>query len=122
MGAEHVINPHQLTMFERASDLADPESMFYVDWGGIGGSDKESFEKFKTRKIDESKDGSEQNSSWGKADREKSLYESIEKEGVKTPVVISAGSLPDRVLADGHHRVFTQNEINPNAWIPVRWV
>jgi hypothetical protein len=121
MGAKHVINPNQLTMFERAGDLASPDVTHHGDI-----SEFEHFDDFSARKLSESfqepaDDGTE-----------RPLYTSIQEEGIHQPVLLEHSEdrygsplhsgMPTKVLADGHHRVFSQASIDPSAWVPVKWI
>lgn len=124
MGAEHIINPKQLTMFERAGDLADPEKFKHMDSEGL----REDISSLSSRKVDGAKEGQARGVRMP-AKRSQSLYDSIKEKGVQKPVQVRAatykwpeGDVTDSVaLVDGHHRVFAQNDINPNAFIPVKW-
>jgi hypothetical protein len=120
MGAEHVINPNQLTLFERAGDLADPAKTGHIDFEEYPDEgDSMTFDEFRSNKLWESKYGDD------------SLYEDIKKHGVKQPVtLVHSDDLygskrpkgdPDKVLMEGHHRVFSQADINPDTYIPVEW-
>lgn len=130
MGARHVINPKQLTLFERAGDLADPEQFYPNDavvdhvanYGDELVSPARDRETVREDKLDRAK-------STG-------LYESIKEQGVQEPVQLIykndggysddakrlGGIRPKRGhLMNGHHRVYSQAEINPDAYVPVNW-
>jgi tetrahydromethanopterin S-methyltransferase subunit H len=51
--------------------------------------------------------------------KRKGLHESIEKEGVKTPVEIGQGYGPGVKVLDGHHRIASAMAIDPKMMIPV---
>lgn len=119
MGAKHVINPNQLTLFERAGDLIDPDKFHHVDVSGLyrfGPVDKDLTERVFIRKLNESKEPDP----WTPNDKEP-LYDKIKRDGVKTPIPLKyrKGSIPR--VDNGHHRIAAQNDIDPNAWIPVKW-
>jgi hypothetical protein len=121
MGAKHVINPDQLTMFERAGDLANPDLTHHQDM-----RTHEYFEGFRDRKLDESRQD------YADDGTERSLYKSVQEEGIREPVALvhsddMYGSplykgMPPKVLIDGHHRVFSQADIDPKKFVPVEWV
>jgi len=52
------------------------------------------------------------------------LYESIKKYGVKTPVTIRGQVGTQLILENGHHRIVAAYDINPNMEIPInyKWV
>lgn len=131
MGAKHVINPNQLTLFERAGDLADPAHFYPGDAlhysarrGAITPAEGRS--KVKEEKLNESK--------------ATGLYYNIMRNGVHEPVhvthkddgdyglmVQTKASIPTGVdtsrgfLSNGHHRVYAQADIDPKAFVPVKW-
>ena len=124
MGQRHNINFNQLTMFERAGDLADPEKFNHMDSEGL----REDISSLASRKVEGSKAGQARGVRMP-AKRSQSLYDSIKEKGVQKPVQVRKvtfkwpeGDVTESTaLVDGHHRVFAQNDINPNAFIPVRW-
>ena len=124
MGAKHVINPNQLTMFERAGDLADPEKFNHMDSEGL----REDISSLASRKVAESKAGQARGVRMP-AKKVQSLYDSIKEKGVQKPVQVRKDTFkrPDgdvtesTALIDGHHRVFAQADIDPEALIPVKW-
>lgn len=116
MGQMHNINPHQLTLFERAGDLADPEKFSPDDLPYYN-----SHEEMVSDKLAESKMFTLSDAKEGKP-----LYESIKQKGVMEPVSVEVRTdyktkEPKNWLSGGHHRVFAQNDIDPHAWIPVKW-
>jgi hypothetical protein len=135
MGAKHVINPDQLTLFERAEDLADPGKFYpndaYATQLEYGYWPEEAQEHTWNQKMDE-------NHMEG-LHGEDTLYNDIAKRGVKEPVEVNTlrgkgysrvqdslyrenGYVPSRgMLYNGHHRVYAQADINPKAWVPVKW-
>lgn len=121
MGQKHNINPNQLTMFERAGDLANPDTTHHGDM-----EEFESFHDFHARKLSEStKEPADDGT-------ERSLYKSVQEEGIHRPVSLvhsedMYGSplhkgMPSKVLIDGHHRVFSQAFNDPKAFVPVEWI
>jgi hypothetical protein len=110
-------------MFMPAHVLADPQktAMWHVDF------ERTPYEEVKAKKLMEAKTGMEGNS-WAfsrKAmDEGRTLRDSIAREGVRSPVDLhhptsySEDRRPE--LGEGHHRVFTANDLNPNMEVPVR--
>ena len=128
MGQRHNINPHQLTMFERAGDLADPNKTIHGDFDDYPEEGPiYSFDDFRSLKLREAKSRGYMRPE--DAGKDKTLYDSIKREGVRNPVeLISSEDLyghlaPTKkpVLMEGHHRVFAQADINPDALVPVKW-
>ncbi len=117
MGAKHVINPNQLTMFERAGDLADSAVTMHGDWDIY----YEDFDEFKGRKLRESLQVS-RGGSIG-THQPQSLHQSIKEQGVYEPVHVEQAQRSDHrlELQNGHHRAFAQADIDPEAFIPVKW-
>ena len=58
------------------------------------------------------------------------LYDNIKKEGIKQPVAIWLGKWTPRgeetrwsqEIQNGHHRIAIANDINPEMYIPVRYI
>ena len=50
-----------------------------------------------------------------------SLYDSIKKHGVKTPVELWTLDDNSPMVKNGHHRIVSANDINPNMYIPVSY-
>jgi len=50
-----------------------------------------------------------------------SLYDSIKKHGVKTPVELWMLDDNSPMVKNGHHRIASANDINPNMYIPVSY-
>jgi hypothetical protein len=135
MGAKHVINPDQLTLFERAGDLADPGKFYpndaYHTQLEYGYSHDEAQEHTWQQKMDE-------NHMKG-LHGDDTLYNDIAKRGIQEPVEVNTirgpeyervrdrlnlenGYVPSRgMLYNGHHRVYAQSDIDPKAWVPVKW-
>ena len=133
MGQKHNINPNQLTLFERAGDLADPTKFYPGDAYGYENDEdgqydvhtdpKEVRESVKSEKLTES--------------HKEGLYNDIAAHGVKNPVDLvhkedlgyghimhhDTGVHTSRgLLWNGHHRVYSQEDIDPKAWVPVNWI
>lgn len=69
-------------------------------------------------KLQESKDGG-----WNGNTSNDRLYTSIKKEGVKSPVQLRIRhAKKDVQIWDGHHRLASAHDIDPNMEIPVRYV
>ena len=133
MGQKHNINPNQLTLFERAGDLANPEEFYPHDAFGYGLDEESEYDSYtdpkevrasvKKEKLTES--------------HEDGLYDDIAAHGVKQPVEIVhkddlgyGSTMHDEtevhtsrgMLWNGHHRVYSQEDIDPKAWVPVNWI
>lgn len=130
MGAKHVINPNQLTLFERAGDLADPTHFYPGDALRFSSPNyegdltpAEGRSEVKEEKLNESRDNG--------------LYYNIMRNGVHEPVHVTHKDDGDYglmkysgatgvdtsrgFLSNGHHRVYSQADIDPKAWVPVKW-
>ena len=109
----------QLSMFVPARELMD-----YTSGHTEGFSDKylllsESPGVIR-EKLQESKSGSSSLAYKPKKRGQESLYDSIKKEGVKTPISLRVHKNGVQIN-DGHHRVVAANDINPDMEIPVRY-
>jgi hypothetical protein len=121
MGQKHNINPNQLTMFERAGDLANPDLTVHGDMNEF-----QPFHEFHAQKLSEStKEPADDGT-------DRSLYKSVQEDGIRQPVSLvhsedMYGSplhkgMPSKVLIDGHHRVFSKAFQDPKAFVPVEWI
>lgn len=73
-----------------------------------------------TKKLRESKGSSSSSAFFAKKPGEDSLYESIKKYGVRQPINLKV--LKDYIqIDDGHHRLASANDIDPNMEIPVTY-
>lgn len=55
-------------------------------------------------------------------DGKESLYDSIKREGVTTPLKVSRSPLVKRpILSDGHHRLAVSKHLNPNQFLPIEY-
>jgi len=72
------------------------------------------------RKLQESKSGGASLTYLPKKRGQDSLYDSIKKEGVTSPVELRVRK-HDVQINDGHHRVVAANDINPDMEVPVRY-
>lgn len=82
-------------------------------------------------KLAEAKAGPEENTyeDMRFSESGRTLHQSIAQEGVREPVTIGRAkdvligdSIPDAfAIYDGHHRVASQNALDPKALIPVEW-
>lgn len=129
MGAKHVINPNQLTLFERAGDLADPDHFYPYD--ALSDAEEPVYDGYTHSEIRNEVKNSKLHESMTEG-----LYDSVMRNGVKEPVSVvhiddtgygstlasNTGTKASRgVLADGHHRVYSQADIDPEALVPVKW-
>jgi hypothetical protein len=120
MSAADHLNTFQLTMFERAGDLADPEKVIHGD-----NPYDDPVSELAGRKVRQAQNRS-QVGRYDRMDDEKSLYDDIAQKGVKKPVGVSPprsqyAEQDKPMLTDGHHRVFVSNDVNPDREIPVKW-
>jgi len=104
------LSHQQLSMFMTAKDLSN------LRWGDQ--RKDETKEQVIQRKLEESKTGN-----WSTS---KHLYKSIKRSGVKRPVEVIVGKHPKtgapiHDLGEGHHRVASALDINPNMLIPVKY-
>lgn len=55
-------------------------------------------------------------------DGKTSLYESIKREGIKTPLSIGRSPFESKpILVDGHHRLAVSRHLNPNQFLPLEY-
>lgn len=73
------------------------------------------------RKVLKAKSGGEDFTYYPPTKGEKTLYDSIRDEGIKSPVALYIYGDNKELLSDGHHRVAAANDINPHMYIPVRY-
>lgn len=123
MAAEDHINEFQRI---RAGDLANPDKFDYYDLGKednyLGeGHNYTTFENLSTNKVRSAKNSPEHGSLDELKPGETSLYESIRKEGVRTPINVVEGESDKPMVTEGHHRVFSAADIDPDMEIPVWW-
>lgn len=116
MAASEHIQPYQLRLYMTADELMN----IRAHDSSKGTSLKDDPEMYQY-KLAESKP-----SRRPRAAQNESLYESIAREGVKTPVRIWAYRINknsgwNELLVNGHHRVASANDIDPQMWIPVEY-
>jgi hypothetical protein len=104
-----------LTMFAQAKTLAGSHS--------AERSHYEAPKDFQMRKLQESRREQPTGSGIPVSSGANSTYESIQKYGVQTPVLVSQSDnfdgSPAYTLHHGHHRVYTSNKIDPEREIPL---
>jgi hypothetical protein len=135
MGQEHNINEHQKM---RAGDLADftkfyPSDALFnqIENDSYSGQSPESIvESIRRERISSSKKPTSSGSS---------LYRDISNNGVLKPVAVSrtgtsqgfhideieeeTGIRPSMgIIEDGHHRIYSAADIDPDMEVPIRWV
>lgn len=123
MSASKHINPNQLKLFATAKELMHYSSLDAVDNeddGDIGSSLITSPELTK-RKLLESRTGNENMAEERVSDENNSLYNSIKRHGVMTPVLVQKTDEGDTWLLNGHHRVATAYDINPDMYIGLNY-
>jgi len=117
MPAKHLI---ELPFFEPDREWIEAETEEYIDVDGItrvegGGDYLEDDDQFWERKLDESYGYSHQ-----------SLHDDIQESGqVKVPVKLTIedtnlGTM--KRIRQGHHRIASANEVNPDMEVPIRYV
>lgn len=119
MAASDHIQPYQMKLFMQAKDLmgvaADDANLVPLS----------DVPHITNKKVLEARRGSEYHSRTAAPEGSKTLYESIKKKGVESPVLLSVWPTGENeykeVLRDGHHRVAAANSINPEMYIPVRY-
>jgi hypothetical protein len=132
MSASEHISPYQYKLFMTAGELMNVKA---GDSPGMQSLTEAS--DLRKRKLSESKRGTAEESFIHSKEGEETLYESIKKEGVRNPVTLTVnkewGQVGDpsigrwapvnwnETLLNGHHRVVSANDINPNTFIPVRY-
>lgn len=127
------LSPFQFYMFAPARDLADPAKTLHAEAGPTGTPDASDFkyQVLQHKKLQEAKTGGIDNGRWPAQSGEPTLYESIRDRGIQRPILMAApltqeGStdpLDNRPeVYHGYHRVFAQNDINPDAEVPVAWI
>ena len=128
-----------LPMFMTADELADPDSVIHAD--RLFGD--EPMDRFVGEKLERAKKRS--GHPWRPDEPEydedmgTSLYDSIEKHGVREPVKMDVPGTPQPffiserpdydpgkpLLTNGHHRVFAaadvQRRTGKDKWVPVEW-
>jgi hypothetical protein len=127
------LSPFQFYMFSPARDLADPAKTLHSEAGPTGTSDASDpkYQDLKNKKLKEAKTGGVNDGRNSAEHGKPTLYESIRDRGIQKPVVMAApfseeGSTnpldyrPE--IYTGYHRVFAQNDINPDAEVPVVWL
>lgn len=124
MSASEHLNPNQLCLFMQARELMDVPT---PEWGD-GNDDYRTMRQdvdLYHGKLEESKHGYEHDTFRNlkydsKVRGKRNLYESIQREGVKSPVTLShSGGLTS--IDDGHHRIAAANDIDPEMYISVRY-
>ena len=135
MGQEHNINEHQKL---RAGDLSDftkfyPSDAMYnqVEYDHYSGQSPENIvESIRKERLSNSKKPTSSGNS---------LYSDIYNNGVLKPVSVSStgtsqgfhideieeetGIRPSMgIIEDGHHRIYSAADIDPDMEVPIRWV
>jgi hypothetical protein len=120
MPAARHINPQQLTMFEPAWKLANPDHIPSVEVLGFDTT----HEALHREKIADAR-RAPADSAWnvnGREPGEETFYENVAREGVKEPVGLAPLNRRGPThLFNGNHRVAVMKEVNPNAEVPVAW-
>jgi len=117
MSASEHLNPAQLRLFMQAKELMNVHTLERGSSFRTMNDDASLY----LAKLKESVSGYEHDTYNTAKKGQENLYDSIKKEGVKSPVTLSdtAGLLN---IENGHHRIAAANDINEDMYIPVRYV
>ena len=135
MGAKHVINPNQLTMFERAGDLADHKKFYPMD--SLPDEYENLGDEYEDAELNTPESKAASMHAYHAEAREMTaetklnetmwnydLYGDVAEHGIKKPILVGqspkeaklkerTGGEPSRgVVNDGHHRVYAQAHAN----------
>jgi hypothetical protein len=124
MASSDHLNPYQMSLFLQAKDFmgltaGHQEDGDYGDYRLLKDSPK-----LNARKLRESKTGAASSTFQDAPKGRDTLYESIKKEGVTSPVSLWVTPEDDgwkTMINDGHHRIAAANDINPEMFIPVTY-
>ena len=122
MPAHEHLQPYQMSLFMQAKDLMNIKAGDTDSSGEY--TPMSSSTNVYARKLSESKTGSAPSTLFEKKKGKESLYESIKKEGVTTPVSIRlnpGNNGWEEQINDGGHRVASAHDINPEMYIPVEY-
>jgi uncharacterized protein (DUF1015 family) len=114
MSAHNYLNNKQLSMFLPARELMDYTAGHTEGFSGEYSKMSQSPTLYR-QKLQESK----QPRRFGNK-RVESLYESIQKEGVNTPIRLRMHQGTEQIN-DGHHRLAAANDINPEMYLPISY-
>ena len=124
MAASDHLHPYQMKLFMQAKDFMN----VYAGHTEVG---KEGYRLLSespnlySQKLQESKSGSAPSTMFPKKRGKDSLYESIKKEGVTSPVSLTVHNQDNgpmwEQINDGHHRVVAAHDIDPEMYIPIRY-
>lgn len=116
MAASEHLNPNQLRLFMQARELMDMPTR---EWSR-GYTTMRKDDSLYSQKLEEATSGYEHDT-YSEAEKgQNNLYDSIKKEGVKSPVTLRYSSGVTNI-DDGHHRIAAANAIDENMYIPVRY-
>lgn len=123
MSASDHLNPDQLRLFMQAKELMDTQTREWLPERDMAPRTMREDLGLYSGKLRETHEGSEHDSFAPKERGKKSFYQSIEAEGVKTPVLLRQVMTTDQPsIWDGHHRIAAANDINEDMYIPVRYI
>jgi hypothetical protein len=118
MAAHEYLQGEQLRMFIPARELMDHAA------GHTEGYDGQYVKMSNSPKMYANKLGESVRGGWNGNTSSDTLYENIKKEGVKSPISLrlkSFSNLPGPQINDGHHRIASAHDIDPNMEVPVRY-
>lgn len=122
MSASDHLHPYQMKLFMTARELMG----MTAGHTEIGANDYRPFvdsPSLRATKLAEAKSGSASSTFFPKKRGKDSLYDSIKKEGVTSPVSIWAYKDDGwkEIINNGHHRIAAAYDINPEMYIPVEY-
>lgn len=121
MAAQDNLNPNQMRLFMQAKELMNTLSGHVATGSDRYAPMSQAPGLFKS-KLHESKVGSAASTMFSKKRGKDSLYQSIQKEGVKTPIRLRMHQeTKTEQINDGHHRVAAAYDINPEMYLPVSY-
>lgn len=122
MPASRHLNPNQLKLFATAREIMDfPAGDSGDDDESEWGASLADSPALAKRKLLESKTGTENEAETRRNQYQESLHDSIRKHGVITPVLVQQTDVGNTWLLNGHHRVTTAYDINPDMYIPLSY-
>lgn len=126
MAASDALHPYQMRMFMQAKELMNITSGHTDLSAPRQYAPMSESPNLYAQKLAESKTGSAPSTFFKKKKGKESLHDSIKREGVTSPVHLKVFENINKdgweeQINDGHHRVASANDINPEMYIPVRY-
>jgi hypothetical protein len=107
----------QLLISARTNERGSGENIGYDREWGFKPIPLRATPKLRQEKLEQAKSTS-QNNDWV-SDSGETLYDSIKRQGVQSPIEFIQDIHPS-YLAEGHHRLIAAHDIDPNMMIPYR--